>query len=388
MSTVAYVITGKIKSRPELGAQGRHARGLGALSIERRREKDLTERCVTIDDQGQFKVHGVGSISLDVSADFDKHLAATGASCRKGAAIATHMIVGVTADWVKETGDPYDQNNPRVRALLMESRAWAEENLGGVFHCRYDIDENACAIVDVMAAPVRAHKKTGKLWVSTGKALAELADRYGQPESMSYRAVQDSWTEHAKKTLDPTMKRGEYVEESGRDHLSVDEYKRKQEAEKAVEAEKRGLEAREGAVTARERELQGLAEAAAEREAEALERVQEARARETKAAENESRVRAHVEAFRKEARAVLLQVGKRINQAGAEVKVSFLKLQAMAEDWHERSKRIGAAAEHSRGRARSRAIGNRAAELEREREASRRKERERDATDRGLDLGI
>lgn len=49
---------------------------------------------------------------------------------RKGAAIGQHLLVGVSPEWLAETGDPRDLNNERVQQLIAEAKAWAESWMG------------------------------------------------------------------------------------------------------------------------------------------------------------------------------------------------------------------------------------------------------------------
>ena len=457
----AFVNCKKLGSRGDIGAASIHARGLGKMCEARRRdEPDLTSRCLTINSSEKMHVHPIGSRSLDLSKDFEAHITSCGAALRKGAYTALHLIVGVSPDWVATAGDVHDPKNPRVQALLRETQAWGEKEFGGVWHCRYDVDEKGSGIVDLICSPVRQNKRSGKSFVSTTKALEELAQRHGKPPAQSFSAMQDSWHKHAQSTLDPTLERGEDSKKSGREHLSPEAYGRMKDRERELAKNEAELAERDALVAERQREALELADQAreqqrmaelravaarereddatelerevAQREADALRHEEEAAERERIAREladqareeqrmarekelaaqkldadarrreddaadlealttkRERALKQRVSDFRKEAREVLLQVGKNINRAGAGIKASFLKLQKLAgETWHDRHTRIGKAAEFARSRGRILAERNRAIKRDcaRNLAAARRNELERDAARRGVDDG-
>ena len=158
----AFVNCKKLGSRGDIGAASIHARGLGKMCEARRREDPhVTNRCITINSSKKMHVHPIGSRSLDLSKTFEEHITSSGAALRKGAYTALHMIVGVSPEWIADAGDVHDPKNPRVQALLRETQAWGEKELGGVWHCRYDVDEKGSGIVDLICSPVRQNKRSG-----------------------------------------------------------------------------------------------------------------------------------------------------------------------------------------------------------------------------------
>ena len=290
---LCFVRIMKFASVGDIGAMSMHARGLGALAQHRREKREaeigqpVKDRCITLNAEGKLHLHPVGAPAIDLSMDLKSHLEKTGASVWKDSAHTLHCIVGVSPEWITEAGDPHSPKNYRVQGLLREARAWAEKEIGGVWHARYDVDELGAGVVDVMCSPVLPHKKTGKLWVSTSKALESLARRWGHPTHKSYSAVQDSWAEHAKKTLDATIERGEPVEETGRSHLTPEQY---------------------GELKDREREL-------AERESQVEQGAQILDQREAKLNGHASQLRDYAERLNADRRRLAALVGREVSRA-------------------------------------------------------------------------
>jgi len=61
------------------------------------------------------------------------------------------MLCVVSPEWLAETGDPRDPENPRVKELFKASKEWAEEKFGPgcVIASRMDMDEAGSGVVDV-----------------------------------------------------------------------------------------------------------------------------------------------------------------------------------------------------------------------------------------------
>lgn len=199
---------------------------------------------------------GLEGGGADYAAAYKAHKKAMGITTeRKGAAIGQHLLVGVSPEWLAETGDPRDWTNPRVRALIEEATEWAESWMGegAVWAVRYDTDEKGAGIVDILASPIRtAHHKSGKSKpsISVRKANAELAEKWGRPNA--FQAMQDDWAAHAQKSLDNRLKRGVPKAETKRQHLSPEDYADQLDATPEVqdaraEAERIKAEARERA---------------------------------------------------------------------------------------------------------------------------------------------
>lgn len=176
---------------------------------------------------------------------------------RKGAAIGQHLLVGVSPEWLAETGDPRDLRNPRVKELIEEAKDWAESWMGegAVWAVRYDTDEKGSGVVDILASPVRtAHHKSGqsKPSISVRKANAELAEKHGRPNA--FQAMQDDWALWASQRLSERLQRGIPQKETGREHLTPEAYSAALSArEEALAAREKRFEARAAeALTARQ----------------------------------------------------------------------------------------------------------------------------------------
>ena len=146
---------------------------------------------------------------------------------RKGAALAQHLLVGVSPGWLEEAGDPRDTANPRVQQLVAEAKAWAESWMGegAVWAVRYDTDEKGAGVVDILASPIRTqHHKTGKSKpaISVRKANAELAEKHGLPNA--FQAMQTDWAEWSQSRLDQQLQRGRPKSETDREHVPPDIY--------------------------------------------------------------------------------------------------------------------------------------------------------------------
>jgi len=180
---------------------------------------------------------------------------------RKGAALASHALVGVSPEWLEETGSPHDLNNPRVQALIEASKAWVEtwSGEGMVWGVRYDVDEVGSGVVDVLASPVHVqfHKSgSSSPKISINKAndklLSQVNERLkkewvtgGQksedykPVRKSFRAMQYSWAWYAQEHLSPELQRGIYIETTRRQHLFPEEYKEALAAQEKYDALKK-----------------------------------------------------------------------------------------------------------------------------------------------------
>lgn len=176
---------------------------------------------------------------------------------RKNAALAIHLLVGVSPEWLLETGSPHDLDNPRVQALIERAEQWAESWMGkgAVWAVRYDVDEVGSGIVDIIGSPIRtAHHKSGssKPSISINKALTELVGHVNDRRlqdwcadgndaasfkkiQKSFRAMQDSWAWFAQEHLSPTLERGDPIEETRRKHLFPEEFKQAIEGAQKVE---------------------------------------------------------------------------------------------------------------------------------------------------------
>lgn len=158
----------------------------------------------------------------DYLTAFKSHKAETGASERKGAPIGMQVLCVVSPEWIEQTGNLHDRNNPRNQLLFEHAKAWAESwaGEGSVFGVRLDLDEAGGGVVDLMIAPVRESR--GKPVISTQKALTDLRKAIG--ERNEYSALQSSWADHCRTHLDPAIERGQRKAITQRQHLNPETY--------------------------------------------------------------------------------------------------------------------------------------------------------------------
>ena len=164
---------------------------------------------------------------------------------RSNAAKCLNLIVGISPAWiedgleeaqkearkagVKESDLPTDARDPRVNKrlgkLFFAANKWAEQAFGGglpcVFASRLDLDEAGAGNVDLYIAPLRPNKRSGKLFVSTGKAREDLAATHGIPNAKSYSAMQTDWHAFACEELGHDFQRGAPVVATNRQHLTA-----------------------------------------------------------------------------------------------------------------------------------------------------------------------
>lgn len=141
-----------------------------------------------------------------------------GASERKGASLAIHMLLCVSPEWIAETGDVHDPANPRNVALFDSAKQFMEDKFGAgsVIHVRLDVDEAGAGVVDVIAVPVTEYTQRGKLKKQVS-ANAGLEAAFGK--GGDFRRLQSDWSAHCKATLDSKIERGRPKEETGREHV-------------------------------------------------------------------------------------------------------------------------------------------------------------------------
>jgi regulator of replication initiation timing len=168
----------------------------------------------------------------------------TGATERKGVAVAVHMLLGVSPDWIAAAGDVHDPANPRNKALFDSARAFMEERFGkgAVIHVRLDVDEAGSGVVDVIAVPTTTYTQRGKTKTRVS-ANAGLEAAFGQ--GLNYRQMQDAWAEHCQQTLDPAIERGQSIEETGRAHVHHSIFRPAQAEANEIKARARAQAVRE-----------------------------------------------------------------------------------------------------------------------------------------------
>ena len=169
-----------------------------------------------------------GSDGRDVVDCFKQFKEKTGIREQKGASVAMHMLCIVSPEWLQETGDPRDPNNPRLKDLFKQSQAWAESAFGkgSVIASRLDVDEAGAGVVDVFVCPssvITQKNRPDKTVISTRKALKDIQRKYKKPRS--FMALQDSFSGHCKEHLDERIQRGIPKSISQREHVHADIYR-------------------------------------------------------------------------------------------------------------------------------------------------------------------
>lgn len=218
---------------PVLRAMSRHARREDKTSQLRRRPGA----------QPGAAMHWLfdETVGLDYVWQLEALLADRGAVLRNGSPVAHHMLVGVSPEWVEETGGLHDLRNPRNADLLSAAVGWAQLWSGQcVLAGRLDLDETGGAVADVIAAPVREERHrsgSSRLVVSVNKSLEDLSLRHMGSRGQHYAALNTSWSEYASLVLDPRLRRGEPATESGRKHIPPDILRRKLQREEDALAE-------------------------------------------------------------------------------------------------------------------------------------------------------
>lgn len=166
----------------------------------------------------------------DVVEAFKNFKSETGIKEQKGASVCLHMLCVVSSEWLQETGDPRDPENPRVQELFRESQKWAEAKFGpgSVIASRMDMDEAGSGVVDVFVCPssvVGQKNRPGqdKRVISTRKALKNIQREYKRKRS--FMALQDSFAEFCQANIDPEIQRGIPKELKQREHVHADIYR-------------------------------------------------------------------------------------------------------------------------------------------------------------------
>jgi len=232
MTIFASVRVQKIKTMAQLVGANNHALRQDETSLSRMRDGAVPGECLA------------ASIAKDsdqrnVVDAFKAFKAETGAKERAGAPIALHLMCVVSPEWIRETGDLHDRNNPRNVQLMQSATDWVETwaGKGSAINVRLDLDEAGGGVVDVFVTPTRESR--GKPVISTSKAVKEVQAKHG--DKYEYSSLQTDWAAYAKEHLDQRIERGKPVEETGREHVNADIFK--EYAEKAVSSEKTRLKA-------------------------------------------------------------------------------------------------------------------------------------------------
>lgn len=235
----AYTRTYDISSFQYLTAQTRHALREDKTSKSRMRE-DATPGTA---------LHMIPDAPApDYVKSFKNFKSEKGAAERKSAKIGLHIICGVSTDWMTETGDLHDPENPRQRELLDSAIAWANSwSDDGVFDARIDLDETGGAVVDLFVAPtaIQNHKSgKSKKTISVNKALEALSIEMGLSKSKHLSALNSSWAKYAQANLDSRLVRGTPKSETKKEHIPPDQYRQMMERATKAEADAEALRKR------------------------------------------------------------------------------------------------------------------------------------------------
>lgn len=165
---------------------------------------------------------------LNLVAAWELATATLGASRYGRAAIAAHVLAIVSPGCVDAAGYRHDPANPVNVVLVREAVAWAEQvfGTGSVFAGRLDVDEHGAGVVDLFVMPVRVRSmnaKFSKRIITVAGALEEVRQAYGT--ETGFEALQTSWWQHARLTIDHRLKRGIPKKETDRRHVHADVYR-------------------------------------------------------------------------------------------------------------------------------------------------------------------
>ena len=248
----AFVSCRPIRNNADLVRAASHALGRDASSKERRRKgttgprtrgiirNHRTKKGEWLDQTIYPPDHPKGSGTslppvVNYPSAFNAHLRRNQAAVPGNAHSGLHLIVGVSKEYFDDEdcgrrpgdrgykGSRHDPHAPAVRKLLKEAASWADNELGGVWAARYDVDEAGSSIVDVFCSPIRENKASGKKWVSIRKPQRELKQKYPYA-ARGYGAMQSSWADYATKALGEHFERGIPKKVTKREHLIAREY--------------------------------------------------------------------------------------------------------------------------------------------------------------------
>ncbi|CAA2136832.1 hypothetical protein [Methylobacterium bullatum] len=210
----------KIKTQTNLASLQSHGRRLDPSSKDRI-DPGRTQRNIA------FSAY-LPEDPLNLVAAWEVATATLGASRYGRAAIAAHVLVIVSPGCVDAAGDRHDPANPINVVLVREAVAWAEQvfGTGSVFAGRLDVDEHGAGVVDLFVMPVRLrpmNARVSKRIITVAGALEGVRQAHGT--LTSFEALQTSWWQHARSTIDPRLKRGTPKKETDRRHVHADVYR-------------------------------------------------------------------------------------------------------------------------------------------------------------------
>ena len=277
----AFVVSKMHTSRTSIREAEKHAQGTNRSARARRRAfADARALALYLQPHGTLSEPravypadhpkgGGDQPELDLVAAYDRHMKLHSAR-RYGRShhLAYHLIVGVSPSHFEgNLDDRHDPDSEAVRTLMASAVEWAERDIGGVWHARYDVDEDGCGIVDVCCTPLRTDPRTGKKWISTRKPQAALSKKWRRPTG--YGAFQDAWADYFTRRMGRTYQRGRPKEETGREHLVAEQYGEVMDEGRRLRRENAELRAERDAAR-KERDEANIERDRARREAEAV----------------------------------------------------------------------------------------------------------------------
>jgi septal ring factor EnvC (AmiA/AmiB activator) len=155
-----------------------------------------------------------------------------GARYRKGAPLGVNLQLNVSPDWIREAGDLHDERNERNQRLYQAALEFVR-NIRGVVAARMDLDEEGGGVVDIYVAPVFPRTSRLRKDGSRGSEILEIS----VSKLNAFWREQSLWAAYCAKNLDPRIQRGDRKSETGREHLTVPEFKAASAYAKALVAE-------------------------------------------------------------------------------------------------------------------------------------------------------
>jgi hypothetical protein len=162
---------------------------------------------------------------------------------RNSAPLGVHILLYVTPTWIEETGDLHAKDNPRNRMLYQAAQDFVRD-IPGLVAARMDLDEEGGGVVDIFLAPIFPRQSRLRKDGTRGPDIPEISVskldalwRTRSGERVAFSGLQTLWAEYCGKVLDPRLERGRRKSETGREHLSVPEYKAAVERAAAMTAE-------------------------------------------------------------------------------------------------------------------------------------------------------
>lgn len=229
----AAVRVQRINNLAQLGHASAHGKRIDAAS-QKRVDPARTVRNLVVSDYVDD--------ALDLVGAFKAFKSKTGAVEGKGkAAIALHVIAVISPELIRDAGDPHDPRNPVNQRIFAEAQNWARKTFGegSVLQARMDMDEEGAGVVDLFVCPTAmmmgGRRQQEKLTISVNSALS--ASQKATGERNGFSALQTSWANHARSTVDYRLLRGRPKSETMRQHVHADLFReRAQQIEAALKS--------------------------------------------------------------------------------------------------------------------------------------------------------